>query len=115
MHAVLQRVLLDLQARGVLLVTCSRNDEQTVLQVRSHEQLLSKLYLPINTIPQAWPRACALQPKHFVCHCFGWGEAKSARLAAAATAIGVAHSKLVFVDDSPSERAEVQMSMPQVW
>lgn len=92
--AALQQILLRLQQRGVLLLTCSRNDEQTVLSV--------------------WPRTCRLQPEHFVCHLFGWGSTKSARLGAAAAAIGVAHTSLVFVDDSPLERAEVEQALPGV-
>ena len=94
-HLQLQHELLRLHARGVLLVSCSRNDEEPVLA--------------------AWPpeHLCPLQPEHFVCHRFGWG-AKSARLADFAATIGLAHSAFVFVDDMPSERAEVEAAMPDV-
>lgn len=94
-HVQLQHELLRLHARGVLLVSCSRNDEEPVLA--------------------AWPPAdlCPLQPEHFVCHRFGW-TAKSARLAEFAAAIGLAHQAFVFVDDMPSERAEVEAALPDV-
>ena len=94
-HMELQRELLRLQARGVLLVSCSRNDEDPVMA--------------------AWPPPAIspLQPDHFVCHRFGW-DAKSVRLVEFAAAVGLAHKALVFVDDMPSERAEVEAAMPDV-
>eukprot|EP01046_Picozoa_sp_COSAG06_P034723 COSAG06_NODE_3663_length_5054_cov_9.394722_5_plen_332_part_00 len=94
-HLALQRQLLRLHGRGVLLVSCSRNDEEPVLA--------------------AWPPVdvCPLQPEHFVCHRFGW-DAKSARLLDFAATVGLAHTALVFLDDMPSERAEVEAAMPDV-
>lgn len=92
-HMQLQHELLRLHDCGVLLVSCSRNDEVPVLA--------------------AWPppNVCPLQPEHFVCHRFGWG-AKSARLVDFCSTIGLAQQALVFVDDMPSERAEVHAAMP---
>ena len=62
-HLELQIQLLRLHQRGVLLLSCSRNDEGPVMK--------------------AWPppKECPLRPggDHFVCHSFGW-DAKSARL-----------------------------------
>jgi hypothetical protein len=94
-HLALQRQLLRLHGRGVLLVSCSRNDEEPVLA--------------------AWPPmdVCPLQPEHFVCHRFGW-DAKSARLLDFAATVGLAHTALVFLDDMPAERAEVEAAMPDV-
>ncbi len=94
-HLELQHELLRLHARGVLLVSCSRNDEDPVLA--------------------AWPppHVCPLQPDHFVCHRFGW-DAKSARLVDFASMIGLAHQALLFIDDMPSERAEVEAAMPNI-
>jgi hypothetical protein len=94
-HLQLQHELLRLHARGVLMVSCSRNDEDPVLA--------------------AWPPpdVCPLQPDHFVCHRFGWG-AKSARLVEFANTIGLAHQGLLFIDDMPSERAEVEAASPEI-
>jgi hypothetical protein len=93
--ARLAAALLQLQARGVLLLSCSRNDEAPVLA--------------------AWPppARCALQPHHFVAHAFGW-DAKSERLARFAQAAELAHGALLFLDDTAAERAEVRAALPRV-
>jgi hypothetical protein len=84
-----------LQASGVLLFTCSRNDEPPVLA--------------------AWPPAhlCPVQPGHAVAHAFGW-DAKSDRLSRLAHAIGLAHDAILFLDDTAAERAEVRQALPCV-
>ncbi len=88
-------LLLRLQAAGVLLFSCSRNDEAPVLA--------------------AWPpeSVCPLQPRHFVAHAFGW-DAKSTRLAALADAVGLAHETMLFIDDTRAEREEVIRALPRV-
>ena len=87
--------LLALHAAGVLLVSLSRNDESPVLA--------------------AWPppHLCAVQPHHFVAHCFGW-NAKSVRLERFALAVSVAHDSVLFLDDSRGEREEVAAALPRV-
>ena len=94
-HLELHQMLLSLRARGVLLLTCSRNNEAAVLA--AWEQ-----------IP---PEAMALRPEHFVCHRIDWTP-KSERLRAFAAAIGLAHDALLFIDDLEHERAEVAAAMP---
>ena len=91
-HRMLQEQLLTLYECGVLLLTCSRNDEESVLA--------------------AWPTSdfCLLQPHHFVAHCFGW-SAKSQRLRDFAAAVGIAHEHLLFIDDMAIERAGGIMQM----
>jgi hypothetical protein len=98
-HQLLHTELLRLHALGVLLVSVSRNDETPVLAV--------------------WPPAavCRVQPEHFVCHRFGWTP-KSQRIQAVARDVaypnGLDHRTVVFVDDMPPERAEVEQAMPQL-
>jgi HAD superfamily phosphatase (TIGR01681 family) len=92
--AALAAQLLRLQAAGVLLFSCSRNDEAPVLAAWPSEEL------------------CALQPRHFVAHAFGW-DAKSARLARLAHAVGFAHEALLFIDDTAAEREEVRVALPR--
>jgi len=92
---VLARLLLRLRSAGVLLLSLSRNDETPVLA--------------------AWPppHVCALQPEHFVAHAFGW-DAKSGRLSRFAAAVCVAHSAILFIDDSAAEREEVRAALPRL-
>lgn len=94
-YTALGSTLLRLQASGVLLFTCSRNDEVPVLA--------------------AWPPAhlCPVQPCHAVAHAFGW-TAKSDRLSRLAHAIGLAHDAILFLDDTAAERAEVRQALPCV-
>ena len=88
-------LLARLQAAGVLLFSCSRNDEAPVMA--------------------AWPpeEVCPLQPRHFTAHAFGWG-AKSARLETLARAVELAHTQLLFIDDTAAEREEVAAALPRV-
>jgi FkbH-like protein len=94
-HRALQIVLKEIETCGVLLVSCSRNDEQFVLN--------------------NWPSAemCSLRPDNFVGHCFGW-RPKSERLREFAAAVGVKHESLLFIDDRAQERDEVRAALPTV-
>ena len=92
-HRSLQKVLMQLQECGVLLATCSRNDELVVME---------------NWPP---PHLCRLQPAHFVAHHFGWGP-KSKRLIDFAELIGVRHESIIFIDDQAPERDEVRAGCP---
>ena len=94
-HRALQGVLEEIEACGVLLVSCSRNDEQFVLD--------------------NWPAAemCSLRPENFVGHCFGW-RPKGERLREFAAAVGVKHESLLFIDDRAQERDEVRAALPAV-
>lgn len=92
-HRSLQKVLMQLQECGVLLATCSRNDELFVIE---------------NWPP---PHLCHLRSAHFVAHRFGWGP-KSKRLIDFAELIGVRHESILFIDDQAPERDEVRAGCP---
>ena len=94
-HRALQEVLRQLQECGVLIMTCSRNDERVVME---------------NWPP---PYLCHLQPEHFVAHCFGWGP-KSERLFEFAAVIGLRHESILFIDDQAPERDEVHQGCPKI-
>eukprot|EP01079_Euglenida_sp_SAG-EU17-18_P004280 gene4280-4567_t len=92
-QAELAAIAVRLQERGVLLCSVSRNDEAPVLA--------------------AWPADCAVQPRHFVLHLFGWGP-KSERVAEIAARGGAAHASIVFIDNCAHERSEVAEALPHV-
>jgi FkbH-like protein len=85
-----------LRSRGILLATCSKNDEATALA--------------------AWRRLPAphyLQPEDFVVHCINWRR-KSDNIAELATRLGLGLDAILFIDDSPIEREEVRRALPAV-
>ncbi|MFI9451997.1 HAD-IIIC family phosphatase [Amycolatopsis sp. NPDC052450] len=84
-------VIVELDARGILNSIASRND---------HEH--------------AWPRLEELGiAEYFVAPKIGWGR-KSDSVRAIADELGFAHKTLAFIDDQPTERAEVHFHLPDV-
>ncbi|HEY2030494.1 MAG TPA: HAD-IIIC family phosphatase [Myxococcales bacterium] len=98
----IHQALLVLKARGILLATCSKNDEAQVLG--------------------AWRKASdasggtVLRPRDFVLHRIDWRR-KPENLAEIAERLGCDPASMLFLDDSPVERAEASAAMPglQVW
>ena len=91
----LQRALLDLHRRGVILAIASKNDERDALDVLDRH--------PGNL----------LRREHFAAHEIGWNpKPESLRRIAAELNIGL--DSLVFVDDNPAEREAVRRELPQV-
>ena len=90
----LQREALELRARGVLLVALSKNDPEDVEPMWSDPRML-------------------LHADDFAAMRINW-DAKSANLADVAKELGVGADSFVFVDDSPSNRAEMRASLPEV-
>jgi len=85
-----------LRARGVLLATCSKNDEATALA--------------------AWRQISApqyLAPDDFVLHRINW-QRKSDNIADIAARLGIGLDAILFVDDSAVEREEVRRALPAV-
>ncbi len=93
--AALQRAVLAVQARGVLLAVASKNDHDEALRViAGHPGML-------------------LRPGHFAAFRIGWGDkARSLREIAAELNVGV--DALAFLDDSPAERERVRQELPEV-
>lgn len=91
----LQRTAAHLREQGVILVLASKNDDGPVREVLTgHPDVL-------------------LRPDAFSAMAVNW-EPKSANLAAAADALGLATGAFVFMDDSPFERDEVASALPGV-
>ena len=85
-----------LRARGVLVAVCSKNDREVV--EAQWENVVQPAFLKLDD---------------FVLTKIDW-RPKSENLAALCRELNIKPKNVVFVDDNPVERAEVQMTMPEV-
>jgi FkbH-like protein len=92
----LQRALLDLHHRGILLAICSKNNPDDAWEV-------------LNRHP-----GMKLQPKHFSATRINWFE-KPANIREIAAELAIGLDSLAFLDDNPSERREMRSALPEVW
>ncbi|WP_372785108.1 HAD-IIIC family phosphatase [Phenylobacterium sp.] len=91
----IQRMALELRARGVVLAVCSKNEEDAArLPFREHPDMLIKE--DDIAVFQA-----------------NWTD-KAANLRAIAAALNIGVDALVFLDDNPAERAQVRRELPMV-
>jgi FkbH-like protein len=90
----LQRALLDLSRRGILLAVCSKNNPSDAMEaLSSHPGML-------------------LQPRDFAAMRINWNEkARSLREIAAELNIGL--DTIAFLDDNPVERQQVREQAPE--
>ncbi len=92
----LQRVMLDLRQRGVLLAICSKNNPDDAAEVlERHPGML-------------------LRPEHFVAKRINWQD-KATNLKELAAELNIGTDAMVFLDDHPVEREHIRQSMPEVW
>jgi FkbH-like protein len=90
-----QRMALELRARGVVLAVCSKNDEQNArLPFRDHPDML-------------------LREDHIAVFQANWTD-KAANLRAIAATLNIGVDALVFLDDNPAERMQVRRELPLV-
>ena len=90
-----QRALLDLQRRGILLAIASKNNPEDAMEaLRSHPGML-------------------LKPEHFACMRINWGE-KAQSLREIAEELNIGLDSLAFLDDNPIERRAVRTLLPEV-
>ncbi len=90
-----QRLALDLRARGVLLAVCSKNDDPIArLPFRQHPDML-------------------LREEHIAVFQANWLD-KPSNLEAIARALNIGLEALVFMDDNPAERAQMRAALPSV-
>ncbi len=90
-----QQYVRELRDRGVVLAACSKNDPEVARRpFREHPEMVLRL-------------------DDFATFRAGW-ENKSAVIASIAAELDLGLDALVFLDDSPLERAEVQSLHPQV-
>lgn len=92
----LQRAVLDLYERGILIAIASKNNPADAMEViERHPGML-------------------LRPKHFSAMQIAWHEkAESLKRIAAELNIGI--DSLAFIDDNPVEREHVRLQAPEVY
>lgn len=90
-----QRFLLYLYQHGVLLVVCSKNDEEDVFNVfYNHSGMI-------------------LKEMHIACFQVNW-ENKADNIRLIAETLGIGLNSLVFVDDTPFEVESIKQLLPEV-
>lgn len=91
----LQRALLELHHRGILLAICSKNNPEDAQEaLRNHPGML-------------------LAPKHFAALRINWID-KAQNLRDIAKELNIGVDSLAFLDDNPIERQQVRSQLPEV-
>lgn len=94
-YQALQRVMLDLLRRGILLAICSKNNPEDAMEVlEKHPGML-------------------LRPKHFAAMRISWSD-KVQGLREIAAELNIGIDSLAFLDDNPVEREQVRAALPGV-
>jgi FkbH-like protein len=91
-----QRALLDLHQRGILLAICSKNNREDALEaLDKHPGMI-------------------LKPSHFAAMRINWTD-KSQNLREIAQELNIGADALAFLDDNPIERQQVRSAVPEVF
>ena len=94
-HLALQRYAKQLKERGVILAVCSKNDAKTAeAAFHEHPEML-------------------LRRSDVAAFVANWDD-KAENLKAIARRLNIGIDSLVFVDDSPVERARIRQSLPMI-
>jgi FkbH-like protein len=94
-HVALQRFLLDLRRRGVILAVCSKNEDATArIPFRDHPEMV-------------------LKEDHIAVFVANWSD-KASNLREIAATLNLGTDSLVFLDDNPVEREQVRQVLPEV-
>ena len=94
-YVQLQRALLDLHGRGILLAVCSKNNHDDAMEViAEHPHML-------------------LRPHHFAAMRINWND-KAQNLREIADELNIGMDVLAFIDDNPAECRLVRDHWPQV-
>jgi len=94
-YKALQRVILALHRRGVVLAICSKNNPDEALEaLRDHPGMV-------------------LRPEHFAALRINW-QPKPDNLRSLASELNLGLDSFVFLDDNPAERAAVARTLPEV-
>jgi FkbH-like protein len=94
-YLAVQRALLDLRKRGILLAICSKNNPSDALEaLERHAEML-------------------LRPEHFAAMRIDWND-KAGNLREIAAELNVGLDAVAFVDDNPVERQHVRGAAPEV-
>jgi FkbH-like protein len=91
----LQRLMLDLARRGILLAVCSKNNLEDAMEaLESHPGMLLRL-------------------KNFAALRINWND-KSQNLREISAELNIGIDSLAFMDDNPVEREQVRAALPEV-
>jgi len=91
----LQRAMLDLARRGILLAVCSKNNPDDAIEaLENHPGML-------------------LRPKDFSAVRINWND-KAQNLREIASELNVGVDALAFLDDNPVEREQVRGALPEI-
>jgi len=91
----LQRVILDIHQRGILLAVCSKNNRgEAMAAIEKHPEML-------------------LRPEHFAAFRINWQD-KAQNLREIAAELNLGTDSIAFLDDNPVERSRVQSDLPEV-
>ena len=94
-YQAVQRAMLDLTRRGILLAICSKNNLEDALEVlEKHRDML-------------------LRPQHFAALRINWND-KTQNLREIASELNIGIDALAFLDDNPAEREQVRASLPEI-
>ena len=94
-HVALQRFLLDLRRRGVVLAVCSKNEDAVArTPFREHPEMV-------------------LKEDHIAVFIANWSD-KANNLREIAATLNIGTDSLVFLDDNPVERGQVRAVLPEV-
>lgn len=94
-YQALQRALMDLTRRGILLAICSKNNLDDAMEaLQNHPGML-------------------VRPSHFAAMRINWHD-KALNLREIASELNVGVDALAFLDDNPMEREQVRAALPQV-
>jgi FkbH-like protein len=94
-YQALQRTLLDLSRKGILLAVCSKNNLDDAMEaLEKHPGML-------------------LRAKHFAAIRINWTD-KAQNLREIAQELNVGIDALAFLDDNPFEREQVRAALPEV-
>ena len=90
-----QRAMLDLYQRGILLAVCSKNNLADAMEaLENHPGML-------------------LKPEHFAACRINWND-KAVNLREIATELNIGVDSLAFLDDNPVERERIRSDLPEV-
>jgi FkbH-like protein len=94
-HVALQRYLLDLRRRGVILAVCSKNEDANArLPFREHPEMV-------------------LKEDHIAVFIANWSD-KANNIREIAATLNIGTDSIVFLDDNPAERGQVRQVLPEV-
>jgi FkbH-like protein len=94
-YQAVQRAMLDLHRRGILLAICSKNNPEDAMEVlENHPGML-------------------LRPQHFAAMRINWND-KAQNLREIAAELNVGIDALAFLDDNPVEREQIRSAIPEI-